>query len=65
MKLLIDGDPIVYRIGFASQKRDKETGLVTADPESHALHSCKIFMNNLLEDTGASSYKVYLTGRKS
>ena len=28
MKLLIDGDPIVYRIGFASQKRDKETGLV-------------------------------------
>ena len=63
MKLLIDGDPIVYRIGFASQKRDKETGLVTADPESHALHSCKIFMNNLLEDTGASSYKVYLTGK--
>lgn len=63
MKLLIDGDPIVYRIGFASQKKDKDTGLVTADPESHALHSCKIFINNILKDTEASAYKVYLTGK--
>jgi len=61
--LLIDGDPIVYRIGFASQNKDKETGLVTADPESHALHSCKIFINNMLKDTEASSYKIFLTGK--
>ena len=63
MKLLIDGDPIVYRIGFACQKKDKETGLVTADPESHTLHSCKQFINQMLEVTGADTYKIYLTGK--
>jgi 5'-3' exonuclease len=63
MKLLIDGDPIVYRIGFACQKKDKETGLVTADPESHTLHSCKQFINQMLEETGADTYKIYLTGK--
>ena len=63
MKLLIDGDPIVYRIGFACQKKDKETGLVTADPESHTLHSCKQFINQLLNDTKADTYKIYLTGK--
>jgi len=63
MKLLIDGDPIVYRIGFACQKKNKETGLVTADPDSHTLHSCKKFINQMLEATGADTYKVYLTGK--
>ena len=63
MKLLIDGDHIVYRIGFACQKKDKETGLVTADPESHTLHSCKQFINQMLEVTGADTYKIYLTGK--
>jgi len=62
-KLLIDGDPIVYRIGFACQTTDKETGLVEADPVSHTLHSCKQFVNQLLKDTGVSKYKIYLTGK--
>jgi 5'-3' exonuclease len=62
-KALIDGDPIVYRIGFACQTTDKETGLVTADPESHTLHSCKQFVNQLLKDIGAPKYKIYLTGK--
>jgi len=63
MHLLIDGDPIVYRIGFASQTKDKETGLVTADLVSHALHSCKLFIEGMIYDTGATSYTVFLTGK--
>ena len=51
MKLLIDGDPIVYRIGFACQKKDKETGEVTAEPVPYTLYSCKTFVNNILNNT--------------
>jgi hypothetical protein len=56
MKLLIDGDPIVYRIGFASQKK-QEDGSVKADPESHALHSCK----KLKQKSFQSTYRVKKT----
>lgn len=62
MKLLIDGDPIVYRIAFASQKK-QEDGSVKADPESHTLHSCKLYMSDLINDTGCKSYKVFLSGK--
>ncbi len=64
MKLLIDGDPIVYRIGFASQNK-QEDGSVKADPESHALHSCKNFVNGMLSDTEATSYKIFLSGKNN
>lgn len=64
MKLLIDGDPIVYKIGFASQKKDEE-GLVKADPESHTLHSCKLFIEQLIKDTKADSYTIYLSGKNN
>ena len=64
MHLLIDGDPIVYRIGFACQKKN-ETGLVEADPESFTLHSCKLFLNSIIDDTKADSYKVYLSGKNN
>lgn len=62
MKLLIDGDPIVYRIAFASQKK-QEDGSVKADPESHTLHSCKLYMSDLIKDTECKSYKVFLSGK--
>tara|TARA_R100000951_G_C2628669_1_gene176903 strand:- start:550 stop:1248 length:699 start_codon:yes stop_codon:yes gene_type:complete len=64
MKLLIDGDPIVYRIGFASQKK-QEDGSVKADPESHALHSCKKFIKTLLQETKAKEFSIYLSGKEN
>jgi DNA polymerase-1 len=63
MHLLVDADPIAYRIGFASQKKDKETGLVVADPLSHTLHSCKVWVNEMLEATGCDTASFYLTGK--
>jgi len=62
MKLLIDGDPIVYKIAFASQKK-QEDGSVKADPESHALHSCKRYIQEIIKDTKCSSYKIFLSGK--
>ena len=61
MKALIDGDIIAYRVGFACQKKDKETGLVTADPLPYALHSTKLYVNQIIDDCGCNSYTIYLT----
>jgi 5'-3' exonuclease len=65
MKALIDGDIIAYRIGFACQKKDKETGLVTTDPKLYALHSTKLYVNQIIEDCGCTSYTIYLTPKKT
>jgi DNA polymerase-1 len=65
MKALIDGDIIAYRIGFACQKKDKETGLVTADPKLYALHSTKLYVNQIIKDCGCNSYTIYLTPKKT
>ena len=61
MHALVDGDIIAYRVGFACQKKDKETGLVTADPLSYALHSTKLYVNQIIDDCGCNSYTIYLT----
>lgn len=62
MELLVDADPIAYRIGFASQKKNKETGLVEADPVAFALHSCKQWVEEMLDESGCSSASFFLTG---
>ena len=64
-RALIDGDIIAYRIGFAAQKTNKETGLVTADPKPYALHSCKLYVNQIIEDCGCDSYTIYLSPKKT
>ena len=61
MELLIDGDVIVYRIGFATQHKD-EDGEVVADPLAYALHSCKLFINRMVKDTKADKHRLFLTG---
>tara|TARA_R110000823_G_scaffold102047_4_gene218875 strand:- start:968 stop:1684 length:717 start_codon:yes stop_codon:yes gene_type:complete len=65
MLALIDGDIIAYRIGFASQTKDKETGLVTADPKSYAIHSLQLYVNSLIDDIGCTSYKIFLSPSKN
>jgi 5'-3' exonuclease len=61
MELLIDGDVIVYRIGFATQHKD-EDGEVVADPLAYALHSCKVYINGMVKKTGADKHRLFLTG---
>lgn len=49
---LIDGDILVYRIGFASE----------GEPESIAIARCGEFLENLILFNGFEDYKGYLTG---
>jgi 5'-3' exonuclease len=49
---LIDGDILVYRIGFASED----------EPESIAISRCSEFLENLILFNGFEDYKGYLTG---
>lgn len=58
---LIDADILRYRVGFASQKGRGEEAV--PDPVEHALHSCKVQLNSILEALDTSLYKLYLTGK--
>lgn len=62
MELLIDGDVIVYRIGFATQHKDEE-GEMIADPLPYALHSCKQYIKGIIKKTEADSFRLFLTGK--
>ena len=63
MRSLDDLAPLVYRIGFASQSKDKETGEVTADPLRFATHSIDTFIRRAHKAVEATSYTGYLTGK--
>jgi 5'-3' exonuclease len=62
MELLIDGDVIVYRIGFATQHKDEDGGVV-ADPLAYALHSVKVYINGMIKKTKADKSRLFLTGK--
>lgn len=53
MKALIDGDILVYRIGFASED----------EPESIAIARCSEFIEDLILFNGFGEYQGYLTGK--
>ena len=55
MKALIDGDILVYRIGFASED----------EAESIAIARCSEFLEDLLLFNGFDSYQGYLTGKRN
>jgi len=55
MKALIDGDILVYRIGFASED----------EPESIAIARCSEFIEDLILFNGFGEYQGYLTGKKN
>jgi hypothetical protein len=52
---LIDGDILVYRIGFASEN----------EPESIAIARCSEFLEDMLLFNDFNSYQGYLTGKKN
>ena len=54
-KALIDGDILVYRIGFASED----------EPESIALARCGEFIEDMLLFNNFDKYQGYLTGKKN
>jgi len=62
VKVLIDGDILVYRIGFASESKG-EDGVVIADPVSFALHSMKKYLYSIYKGAGATSVELILTGK--
>lgn len=55
MKALIDGDILVYRIGFASEN----------ETESIAIARCSEFIEDLILFNGFGEYQGYLTGKKN
>ena len=52
MKALIDGDIVVYRGAMSAEKEEQWVALARADQ----------MIQDILADTGATSYNVYLTG---
>ena len=55
MKALIDGDILVYRIGFASED----------ETESIAIARCSEFLEDLLLFNNFDSYQGYITGKRN
>lgn len=55
MKALIDGDILVYRIGFASEE----------DSESIAIARCGEFLEDMLLFNNFNEYQGYLTGKRN
>lgn len=56
---LIDGDILVYRLGFASEKNGEP------DPVEMALHSVKVYIQSIMDGARATEKKVYLTGDRN
>jgi len=54
-KALIDGDILVYRIGFSSEE----------EPESIAIARCSEFLEDMLLYNNFESYQGYLTGKRN
>lgn len=65
MKLLIDGDVLVYRAGFAIQSKVnvvwEDDFTATYPPVSHALHAVKMMVNNIFNKCRHSDYVIYLS----
>ena len=59
--VLIDGDILVYRTGFATQKMNKETNELEVEPVHHAYYNINSMMEGIFEKTGADAYTCYLT----
>ncbi len=57
--LLGDGDVFTYRCGFAAQKTID--GVIVPEPVENALNGVKKLIKRILEETGCSTYKIFLS----
>ena len=53
MKVVIDGDQMIYATGFATE----------AEPVNHAFHLVNKAINRILENTSAHEYQIYIGGK--
>ena len=60
MRLLVDGDILVYRCGFASQQGRGDE--VVAEPVSHALHNVREVIEAIKQALGSDDVLVFLSG---
>lgn len=58
----IDGDVILYAVGYACQSKN-EDGTIEVEPLSHCLSSVKRMIKNIVIGSKADSYTVLLTGK--
>ncbi len=58
---IIDLDPLVYRCGFAVEKRDKESGLTLVEPLHHAYYNINSMMRRIIKLSKTEQYKGWLT----
>lgn len=52
MQALIDSDIVLYSVGFAAED----------DPIEYCLHSVKQLLQSIIKESGADSYRLFLTG---
>lgn len=62
---LIDCDIIAYRVAASCEKRDKEGNLLSLEPQDIAIARTDKQMREILEATGASTYKGFLSGENN
>lgn len=65
MHALIDADGLVYRYGFAAQKKDKDKDVLIVEPERNVITALSIGIAAMLRDTNAREYTMYLSGSRN
>jgi 5'-3' exonuclease len=60
--VLIDGDMIIFKAGFANEKTEKGI-LVSVNPPHQAYKTCKDMIKNILLETGCGDYMLFITDK--
>jgi 5'-3' exonuclease len=63
LKALIDGDMLLYQVGFIGQPKDPDTGEVVIRHFETVKDSMDRLIEDIVEAAGANEYTIYLTGK--